>query len=542
MEALWRCDDDLDDAREQLIQRQERQVIEIPDSASEEGDGGGPGRPKKKQKVDTAPVHVKSKRSTKREMQRLRKALGTLQRPSEKALSALRKSPEYTPFSNDGANSGLPAPRPGAYHAQPPTAPDYISIKDDGTTTIVRYKRSVHTPRQPLERPVSWPTFVSICASLTADQTEIIDLTIEADHVPELDHHATGPNNKPTTGSATRNALPRMFANDPIIGSPVTDVALNPDGAAGGLVAKKWKNLQSVAGAAHDECVNLENGIQCKSQQRTQQDTQQQQNDLHQPGDLNAGRTTANAMRDLVRSMRQASVSLQQSSQQEQEQCDNSTDSEDKTCETVNDYVPLADSTASMRVDNGKSKIVGKHCIRDHPAAPIFVSGSASEPRLRESLSPISRYLSATGLTQTDCLEAFSALAALAVPQANRQTTDGRKPDDNENSQKQVTARGSATTTPANVAGQPEKSAGSIKESQTMADQSYELEEGEVLEDDAAVGALGEQHTSNHQSDAALRTLADVRGSNPESVDFSLGTLYNSIKKAHQLDQAKDRA
>lgn len=79
-------------------------------------------------------------------------------------------------------------------------------------------------------------------------------------------------------------------------------------------------------------------------------------------------------------------------------------------------------------------------------------------------------------------------------------------------------------------------------EYQGTIDQVSELEDGEILEEDASAGVLGEQHTSNHQSDAALRTLADVRGSNPESVDFSLGTLYNSIQKAHQVDQAQDRA
>lgn len=156
MEALWRCDDDLDDARQQLLERQDKQVIEIADSGGEEGDGGSSGRPKKKQKVATAPVNVNNKKLTKGEKRRLRKALGTLQKPSEKSMSALRNSPKYTPFGNDVVNHGLLARQPGASSAQIPAAPDYISLNDDAPAPTVRRPEDTHTfSQQRSKRPVS---------------------------------------------------------------------------------------------------------------------------------------------------------------------------------------------------------------------------------------------------------------------------------------------------------------------------------------------------------------------------------------------------
>ncbi|TLD05652.1 hypothetical protein E2P81_ATG10487, partial [Venturia nashicola] len=264
-------------------------------------------------------VNVKSKKLTKGERRRLRRALGTLQKPSEKSICALRNSPEYTPFGNDAVNHGLSTRQPGASSTQLPAAPDYISLNDDAPAPTVRRPEDMHTfSQQRSKRPV-----------------DVIDLTTE-------DDLASGPP-KSTT-------------------DPVSNVDIEP------VVRKIVSRLFSQAAmtAAHDE--------------------------------------------------------------------------------------------------HGKAKIVEKDCTRDHTDEPM----------------------------------PWKSTSLLGEPRS--------------------------------------------LEYQGTIDQVSELEDGEILEEDASAGVLGEQHTSNHQSDAALRTLADVRGSNPESVDFSLGTLYNSIQKAHQVDQAQDRA
>jgi hypothetical protein len=105
MEALFRCEDDVDRAEAWLRQApadtKGKHVIELFDS-DDEGQDPDYLPAKKKQKVENRAA-TKLAKQAKVERKRVNKDMGTLKKPSKKAMANLLASPKYEPFGHDNS-------------------------------------------------------------------------------------------------------------------------------------------------------------------------------------------------------------------------------------------------------------------------------------------------------------------------------------------------------------------------------------------------------------------------------------------------------
>ena len=106
MEALWRSDNDVDGAEAWLRKTHLIEIFDSGDEGQKQIEEAGRGRPKKKQKMDSGSQTGILKLSSK-ERERGIREMGTLQKPSDKAMSHLRTSPKHVSFAQDNNRSQL---------------------------------------------------------------------------------------------------------------------------------------------------------------------------------------------------------------------------------------------------------------------------------------------------------------------------------------------------------------------------------------------------------------------------------------------------
>lgn len=189
MEALWRCDYDVDKSERWLRQTpadQGKHVIELLDSDNDDHEQSqrlDHVRAKKKQKLGQGQPKVLSKKA-KKELNGKNGGMGTLQRPSEKALSYMLASPEYErpvdyniaaqPFSQSGTSfedSTLSN-----------NASGYIPLNGGSMPPATVYNHVAPRPAQRSKLPVGEGSRASLVLSLTCGQSEVIDLTNGGGH------------------------------------------------------------------------------------------------------------------------------------------------------------------------------------------------------------------------------------------------------------------------------------------------------------------------------------------------------------------------
>lgn len=366
-------------------------------------------------------------------------------------------------------------------------------------------------------------------------------MTTEGHHGLEPTDRAPGLVSSVPSIHTVQNNLSHVFVNHE---PPAINSTKAADGTSQGLITGQPEKLQGIASAAHDKCVNAEQDVQRRPQQSKQTDAEQQeQHGVDQNTDSNAGCTTASLMRSLVQSMRHASVSLQQSSQEEQTLTDLST----KASGRVHNNPPQEGVTTSGCADDGEPELVGKGNTYEHASMPVIVDGRTPEQRLREPLAEIPRPFFSKSLVPVISLDAIGAGFGTVVHLAKKHFADGTKSADGEH-KVPTSARDVASTVPSKLSVQLEKLPAPIREAQDTTDQVSELEEGEILEDDAAAAGARRspgatvEGTRKHQTSDNQLTCAMPALSHSKQIDFSVGALSKSLRENGQFGREKDSA